>query len=229
MRGKQNQGRLWAALLFFAVQIAGVLLMFDLLLLRLPFLEQEAARYQVHQQIGCSQEEVRQAVSAMMGYVNGQNQDLSLVRIVRDGRHVPFFSERDLEHLQEVRQLVLRLRLLLWILIPVVTLLWIFVWKRKQVSGKEMRAGYGISLGILFFLCAVAGILMALRPLNMVNGFHELFFRSDTWVLNPVTDYLVQLFPMGVFRDGLTVWILGVGAWQICQILVLGLAFKKKS
>lgn len=225
MKKEQNRGRLWATLLFFIVQLLGLLLTFDVLMLRLSFLKQEVKRYEPELQIECGREEVLEATSAMMHYINGAKTDLSQVRVVKDGRYVPFFTERDLEHLKEVRKLVTDLRLLLGGLAIAAVLLWLFVRKKRAVSAKDLRAGYGISVAVLAFLCVGIGILMARYPLHVINGFHELFFRSDTWVLNPATDYLVLLFPKEVFRDGLILWIFGIAGWQI---LLFGACVSRK-
>ena len=53
---------------------------------------------------------------------------------------------------------------------------------------------------------AVDGIaaLFALVALTFSSSFirfHEIFFRTDTWLLNPATDNLIRMFPEAFFFD----------------------------
>jgi integral membrane protein (TIGR01906 family) len=49
--------------------------------------------------------------------------------------------------------------------------------------------------------------------------FHRLGFRNDLWVLDPRTDYLIQLFPFGFWRD--VTLIIGVAALVEAALLLV--------
>jgi hypothetical protein len=88
----------------------------------------------------------------------------------------------------------------------------------------KRRFWSSLSKGLVGGGALTIALLLAVGVAALANfdwlflGFHRLFFRSDTWILNPATDYLIMIFPEGLFYDiGLYV----VGA-IVVEAVVLG-------
>ena len=92
----------------------------------------------------------------------------------------------------------------------------LIVLKRRfwRALAKGLVGGGALTIGLL-----VAVGVAALANFDwLFLGFHRVFFRSDTWILDPATDYLIMIFPEGFFYDtGLYV----VGA-IVVEAVVLG-------
>jgi integral membrane protein (TIGR01906 family) len=67
-------------------------------------------------------------------------------------------------------------------------------------------------------LLIIVGIVALVNFDWLFLGFHRLFFGSDTWILNPATDYLIMMFPEGFFSDA----ALFVVTATVVEALVIG-------
>lgn len=167
---------------------------------RAGFLERESEAYGVAQKLGMSAPELRDVTEQMMRYV------------IR-GEEIPeeqeFFIGRELEHLADIRQMMVVWHLGLCFGMILLAVMSTFYIRRGDI--RRICKSYLYS----WLWIAAAGIclaVIAVTRLNaFVNGLHRFFFRNNRWILNPATDRLIWLFPAGLFRDGLFL-VLGVGA-----------------
>ena len=77
--------------------------------------------------------------------------------------------------------------------------------------------GGAITLVIFVVLIGLVSIV-AFQPLFML--FHQIGFRNDLWLLDPATDMLVQIYPLGFWRDATII----IGALSLVQACILGTA-----
>ena len=186
----------------YAILLHLVILSLVLLLtvFRAGFLERESEAYGVAQKLGMSAPELRDVTEQMMRYV------------IR-GEEIPeeqeFFNGRELEHLADIRQMMVVWHFGLCFGMILLAVMSTFYIRRGDI--RRICKSYLYS----WLWLAAAGIclaVIAVTRLNaFVNGLHRFFFRNNRWILNPATDRLIWLFPAGLFRDGLFL-VLGVGA-----------------
>lgn len=114
-----------------------------------------------------------------------------------------FFNEKEKTHLQEVKGLLLKF---LFVLVTASLLLSVFIKKIFMVTddktGERKQALINITLYGSIVTIGVAGFfaLLSTKFEYIFLRFHEIFFKSNTWLLDPATDNLIRLFPERFFQ-----------------------------
>ncbi len=146
-----------------------------------------------------------QLAKDITGYLNGSKIELS------------FFQAHEQAHMKDVQGLISLLKTVLWVLWPGVLLLGFFLLKKPLCKT------------IAITLSAVLGLVLCVVIYGMVdfNGlfilFHQLAFTNDLWLLNPYTDYLIQLMPIGFFMA----YALSVGLiWLLLMVTAILFNFR---
>ncbi len=145
-----------------------------------------------------------------------KNETTNLITYMESGEgelQSDFFNEREKTHMVEVRTLFRASQMMLNIAvaISIITLFLIF-YILRHLHMKMSEKGIDQLLKGIFtrFLIwtgwIVDGIAILLAIIAMTFStsfirFHELFFRTDTWILNPATDNMINMFPQEFFLD----------------------------
>ena len=182
--------------------LAGILLMIfiavDTLIIESSFFDTTNKKYGVAQDLLMSEEDLEKATAAMMGYVEGKLPDAQ-VSVVVDGERTEFFTEKELVHLVDVRELIRSFKIFrnLCIILVILGTLF-FIWKKKI---GEFCVGVWISWGILLILTIVVAAFAVTDIDLVINGFHEIFFTNDLWVLNFSLHRSLWLFQDQMYAD----------------------------
>lgn len=176
--------------------------------------------YDVAQSTGIAYEELVVAAREMISYFNSSEEPLQVSVTTPEG--APLFNQKEIEHLREVKDLI---RLCGWV--QVGTLVYIvafvvggFAWRRRRFVSLLARSTIAGAAATVLLLIGI-GVAGFVGFDWLFLQFHYLAFNSDTWRLDPTTDYLIRMFPEGFFRDaGLFVGIASV----VEALLVGGLA-----
>ena len=159
------------------------------------------ARHDVAQRTGLSDKQLSDAATQIRNYFNSDEEELHL-RIDFGGEIRELFSARETQHMEDVKELVWRayrvqegvfLFMLLFVTLG-------FLVQGSLFAGRLRRLlvyGSGASVAIVGAIALVS--LVDFDP--FFRGFHELSFTNDLWMLDPSTDYLVQLFPFGFWLE----------------------------
>jgi integral membrane protein (TIGR01906 family) len=119
----------------------------------------------------------------------------------------PLFSDRELQHMLDVKH-VLRRLLGMWSAI-LAALILLGVWSRArprlELFLAGVRAGAWLTLGIAA-ACGVFGILALVDSGQLFwaffSGFHGLFFVGDSWLF-AYSDTLIRLYPLRFWQDSI--------------------------
>lgn len=142
--------------------------------------------------VGTTREELSDITDELFAYLKGVRGDLYIRW--NDGGYV--FNQREIDHMKDVRLLFLygfKLR-------NIVLLLAIFLlFLMAYICGKAWVKYLSLS----FMVVAVAVLSFALiiamgmaRNFDLVwDGFHNIFFTNDLWLLDPDTDVLIMMMP----------------------------------
>lgn len=160
----------------------------------------EYEKHQVQEDVQMEMDELMTVTEHMMGYLRGEEEVLQISAVV-DGRERNFFSQRELDHMEDVKGLFLgglRLRRICMIASLGCMLL-------LRMTGCRLRAALPravcIGSGIFVGVTAVLGLLIATDFTRYFTVFHHIFFDNDLWILDPDVDLLINIVPEPFFID----------------------------
>ena len=146
--------------------------------------------------------------------------DISLLGDLRFENGNPMFSERELEHMVDVKAVTRAAFFVLAAALIVVPLCAIYLWRTER-RGQLMEA---LLRGAIFTLGGVVAIIFgAVVAWDMFFSlFHRLFFADGTWVFY-TSDTLIRLYPEKFWFDtALIIGIVVIGG----ALAIAGLAWR---
>ena len=142
-------------------------------------------------QIEMSMDEALDVADGMMDYLHGQ-------------KSAPgdFFTERELKHLADCREIAESIFLLRWIAIVAIIVLLVLIKALRRHRAKRTIASAYTFTTILSFV----GLGYLWYRANQGFGelfeeFHQLMFDNTLYILDPAEDNLINLLPQGFFSD----------------------------
>lgn len=163
-------------------------------------------KYAVSEETGFSDEELLEVAQGFIRYINTGEQ----------GSEFEIFNDREIVHLQDVRDLVLvnyRLQEATLGFLLIFTIVGV-IWQRKRfASFLSMMFVRGSIFTIA--LLAVLGVVALVNFRWLFNAFHHLFFSGDSWIL---AGYLPRIFTEGFFSDA-ALFVIGA---IVIQTLIIG-------
>ncbi len=188
------------------------------------FYEKEYAKYGVAEDVDMEMEDLLEVTDEMMAYLRGNRPDLHVPTVV-GGEEREFFNEREIAHMEDVRGLFLA-GIALRRICAVIALLSVILlfWRKAPVRTllpKMLCAGT-----VLFF--AVTAVLAGIISTDFTKYFiifHKIFFKNDLWILDPVTDLLINIVPEPFFVDtaariGITFGLMTAILFVICLLIL---------
>jgi integral membrane protein (TIGR01906 family) len=148
-----------------------------------------------------------------------------------------FFNEKEIIHLAEVRQLfrLSKTALNTAVIISIISLFLLLIAVKHYTVRMKQRFHSEYFKRIISKLLILTGaiadgmaILFAVMAFTFSSTFirfHELFFRTDTWMLDPATDNLIRMFPESFFYD-LFIRIVLMSVVFATILLVIGFIIK---
>lgn len=169
-------------------------------------------KYDVSQTTGLADSELEKVAIGLISYFNSGEEYITLT-VIKDGQPFELFNQREVAHLRDVKGLI---RLDYWVLLG--TLLYTsgyamvsLFWHRRRYW---RRLAWGVvggsSLTLLLMLALGLGILLNFDQLFL--QFHLFSFSNEYWQLDPTRDYMIMLFPGGLWYDAFLLWALATAA-----------------
>lgn len=165
------------------------------------YFEKEYTKYQVLDDLPpMTMEDLLDVTDEMMDYLKGDRVDLH-VTTTMGGETREFFNDREIAHMEDVRDLFLGAiflrRVCLVVAVACLALLFGLKAKVHRVLPPALCLGTGLFFGILAVLAAIISTDFS----KYFVVFHHIFFKNDLWILNPETDMLINIVPEGFFLD----------------------------
>jgi integral membrane protein (TIGR01906 family) len=185
-------GVIWIVLVITALQVIGF---------HPDFYREQYLHRNTAEEIGVSFKDLMTVTEVLLDYTAGQREDLDVVVDV-NGTLQPFFNQREIDHMVDVRVLyhnVLLIRdvLGLFLIINLVTTLLL----EKRIDTHRLLMGLmGVTVVLGVLLLAI-GLYAIIDFDAFWTQFHHVFFTNDLWLLDPRTDNLINLVPTGFFID----------------------------
>ncbi|KAF0227496.1 MAG: Integral membrane protein [Erysipelotrichaceae bacterium] len=183
---------IWIVLILSALQLTGFNLDF--------YVEQYASR-DTAEEIGVSSQDLMIATEVLLDYTSGKREDM-IVEVEVNGTVQPFFNQKEIHHMLDVRILylnVIQLRniLLIFALINIFALI---AFNRKSTISI-------LQFGLKWVSIGLGSIIVALAAFAIIDfdafwtAFHKVLFTNDLWLLDPYTDNLINMVPERFFID----------------------------
>ena len=161
----------------------------------------------------------------MMHYLRGdEGYDELQIEVMMDGEMRGFFTEREIAHMEDVRELFIAAqKLRLWAAaLCAVCVAGMFALCASGVrvddnggtSGGRGRLAASlrsfarifsrsvlVGTGLLLVLLLGLAFILATDFSNAFVTFHHIFFDNDLWILDPMVDMLINIVPEGFFYD----------------------------
>lgn len=181
---------------------AGILLILlvlvDVFIINEGMLNYTNNEYGVAEILSISEEELRQVVHEMVTYVKGRSDDPQIMIMV-EGEKQKFYTDREIEHLDDVRRLYGRIRIAFLVLFLEV-ICGVMYLRKKNMMLCILKGIYS-SWIIILVLGMIVALVSYVDIKNVVNVFHKIFFNNSNWVLNPVLHRSVWMFRNHMYKD----------------------------
>lgn len=181
----------------------------------------EFEKYKVYENIGISLDDLLIVNNQMLDYLIDKKESLSDITSTINGKqNVNFFNEREIAHMEDVKELFLSgLRIIfICIILNIILLIILFILSKRKIL---IYLANGMLLGSVVFLSIllILGFIISTDFTRYFILFHKIFFTNDLWILDPTTDRLINMVPEGFFID--TARNIGI-LYGIFVIFVLG-------
>lgn len=164
------------------------------------YYEKEYTKYNVTAAVRMEMSDLLEVTEEMMAYLRGNRKDLHVETIV-DGQAREFFNEREIAHMEDVRDLFVGAIILRRAAIGIIAIsLLILVFLKSDLFWLIPRT-ICAGAGMLFLAIAVLAGIIATDFTRYFTIFHEIFFDNDLWLLDPRTDLLINIVPEPFFVD----------------------------
>ena len=171
----------------------------------------------VYKDYGISAEDASRVLIRMMYYSTGRAGDLDET-IVENGEEVPFFNERELSHMKDVRRLT---KTVLWlgiislglgIAVPILLLCF-----KKRDAFRTFCAAFLIILGVLVVVMIALGIWASVDFDSFWAAFHVVFLDLESSTFDPAQSRMIRICPPELFADF-------IGRFAVYSAVLVGIA-----
>lgn len=210
---------------FFAILLLPIALLYGyvrIVVMRPAFFERVlyGEEYDLSEKIGISPSELERILDKLFGYVLG-SEDSPIVVIEQDGYRVNFYNERELKHLEDVKNIFEDIQPYIYGIVLLEVFVIAFLLKGISVR-KLFRIMYCVEIFHVGFL-TVALLIARKSMVLFVSLLHKALFDNNGWILNDATDRLVCLFPKVLYKEALLyffyLWLLVVTVINIYIIV----------
>ncbi len=205
-------------LLFTDIQIAA----FDR-----DFYAAEFKRYHIAENINVNFQDLMLANENTIHFIEGKRDNLDF-QVIIAGSEQEFFSKRDKLHMVDVKNLFDKGKTIRNLgLIYVIFFIIIGFYKNKKFKKNLAKYCFVSSLLSIIFIGLLA-MLMSIDFYKYFTIFHKIFFTNDLWLMDPVADRLVNIYPETFFTD-IAFRISSLFAIELAVIITISSIILKKS
>lgn len=167
-----------------------------------------------------SKEDLNQSIGLLLEYIRDDTDSLDQT-ITIQGQKKETFNEREKEHMVDVKQLyqnAIRVGIISFIGLLAILFYMIKTQQKKSLSYLTkglLQAGICLILLFVFF-----GIWIGIDFTGFWTWFHTVFFSNNLWLLDPATDFMINMLPETIFYQLVLSCVL-----MVCILLVPCIVF----
>jgi len=146
----------------------------------------------------------------------------NLFSYIREGTPLTgFFSDRDKEHMIDVKELINKTFVVYWVVVVLIAILFLIAYKADKKEFMNFISKTFIKAGFAMLALVLIAFLLSSQFSSIFIGFHKIFFDNDLWLLDPAKDNLINLYPEQFFFDFTGNMVIGAVASAV-MLAVLG-------
>ncbi|MBQ0065255.1 MAG: TIGR01906 family membrane protein [Firmicutes bacterium] len=158
-------------------------------------------KYNFAPQLGVSREDLNESIEILLDYLVDERDDIH-GEITLYGKKQETFNKRETDHMVDVKALYQNaLKTGYTSAIGMVILLVFFIWKEKKKWLAYLTRGFLIAMAAFVTFIAFIGIWCMYDFTAFWNWFHTIFFTNDLWLLDPRTDFMINMLPEIIFSQ----------------------------
>ena len=165
------------------------------------YFEREYTMYNVPETVSMEMNDLLYVTDEMMMYLRGDGRDDLNISVPVDGHTRPFFNEREMAHMEDVRNLFIGALHLRTACIAAAFLCLALMFLVKADVKRILPRAVCTGTGIFMVLTAGLALLISTDFTKYFIIFHKIFFDNDLWILDPATDLLINIVPEPFFAD----------------------------
>ena len=153
----------------------------------------------IYQQFDITEQELHQINHELLDYLRHGHGEINLTNPQTTQK---FYNQKETTHLIEVRELIQDSLILFYFFLTIFIFLCLIIYlrnKKQFTKNLLIILTTGNMLNIIFTL--ILSALMFTNFSKFFTNFHLALFKTDTWLLNPMTDNLIKMFPQQFFYD----------------------------
>lgn len=166
---------------------------------------------------GLDQDQILEVSRDVRQYFTDDRVRLEPVAVV-DGRRVVLFNEREILHMEDVKELIGFVYTIQTIATVVVLGVGLLAWVKRGYR-RPAAIGFLFGAGLTLVIGLLAVVVATIDFSSAFLVFHLVSFDNDLWLLDPRTDRLIQLYPQVFFLVAAVA--IAILAILICLVTIL--------
>lgn len=151
------------------------------------------------EELHISSEDLNSGITLLLDYLEGKEESLER-EVVINGKKQPIFNEREISHMVDVRELYRNaIKTAIFSAIGMAVILFWFLMVDKVNTPAFLTRGFLQALLCMMLALTLLGIWVLTDFTGFWMWFHTLFFNNDLWLLNPATDFMINMLPETIF------------------------------
>ncbi len=178
--------------------------------------------------VGLSQADVEPLTTQLIAYISGSTDTVQLTVTVSD-KHTDFFSQRELLHLHDVRELYLLFLSARNIFFAGLLILITFLLIKKHTDFLFYMLKTFLKSTLFFSIGIIAlSLLSAINFTAAFHIFHRIFSRNNNWMLSPAYDRLIVLMPNDFFVSAAIIVLISGLICSAAVSIIVALTLRRK-
>lgn len=173
------------------------------------YYERGFSHHDVSETTGIPDGELDSAADKLISYLNGSSDTPQMI-VTKHGQSVELFTQRELDHLRDVKAIVQLFYLAQWISLGcTAALVAAGFYQGRKAFFRPLARWVTTSALCTTAVFAFFGIWAAIDFDSLFRIFHLASFSNDLWQLDPSRHHLIMMFPEGFFMEAALVLIGG--------------------
>jgi len=158
----------------------------------------EFEKNNTYEEMGMEKSELDRVAAHLIDYIAGDAKELNISAVV-DGEERMFFSEIEVAHMVDVK-VIFNVFTIIAIIAACIMLV-CTIWYRRKGMIQMLTKYMFVTILCTISLISLFAVFCIIDFDGMFTLFHQVLFTNDLWLLDPMTDLLINMVPLQFFID----------------------------